>query len=91
MIRTKKGDYMKPLIPMLAITGKPQIEDITQMFQAYQKVGIDAVMLYPRSGLEIEYMSEEWRQFCYEVICVINRDNHCVQEVRCNEKNFDSY
>lgn len=61
---------MKPLIPMLAITGKPQIEDITQMFQAYQKVGIDAVMLYPRSGLEIEYMSEDWRQFCYEVICV---------------------
>lgn len=61
---------MKPLIPMLAITGKPQIKDITQMFEAYKKVGIDAVMLYPRSGLEIEYMSEEWRQFCYETICI---------------------
>ena len=61
---------INPLIPMLAITGNPQIEVVMQMLDAYKNIGIDAVMLYPRSGLEIEYMSEEWRRFCYEVICV---------------------
>lgn len=64
------GRVINPLIPMLAITGKPVCRKMRQMLEAYKKVGIDAVMLYPRSGLEIEYMSEEWRRFCEEVICV---------------------
>lgn len=61
---------MNPLIPMLAITGNPKIESITKMLESYKEVGVDAVLLYPRSGLEIEYMSEDWRQFCEAVICV---------------------
>ncbi len=53
---------MNPLIPMLAITGNPTNEQLEKMLTSYKAVGIDAVMLYPRSGLEVEYMSEEWRR-----------------------------
>lgn len=53
---------MNPLIPMLAITGNPTNEQLEKMLTAYKAVGIDAVMLYPRSGLEVEYMSDAWRE-----------------------------
>lgn len=52
---------MNPFIPMLALTGRPTEEKIEKMLTTYKKVGIDAVLLYPRSGLEIEYMSAEFR------------------------------
>ncbi len=52
---------MNPFIPMLALTGRPTTEKIEKMLTTYKNVGIDAVLLYPRSGLEIEYMSEEFR------------------------------
>lgn len=52
---------MNSLIPMLAITGNPTNEQLTEMLARYKAVGIDAVMLYPRSGLEVEYMSDAWR------------------------------
>lgn len=52
---------MNPFIPMLALTGSPSEAQIEKMLTSYKAVGIDAVLLYPRSGLEIEYMSEEWR------------------------------
>ena len=62
---------MNPIIPMLAITGNPKIENIRTMLEQYKNVGVDAVMLYPRSGLEIQYMSEEWRVFCKKCLEVI--------------------
>ncbi len=52
---------MNPFIPMLALTGTPTEEKIEKMLTTYKRVGIDAVLLYPRSGLEIEYMSEAFR------------------------------
>ena len=54
----KAGNDMNPLIPMLAITGAPTNERLEKMLLSYKMVGIDTVMLYPRAGLEIEYMSE---------------------------------
>ena len=48
---------------MLALTGRPTKEKIEKMLTSYKNVGIDAVLLYPRSGLEIEYMSDEFRDF----------------------------
>lgn len=51
---------MNPLIPMLAITGNPTNEQLDKMLLAYKTVGIDSVMIYPRAGLEIEYMSDAW-------------------------------
>jgi len=53
---------MNPFIPMLALTGKPTKRQIEKMLTAYTEAGINAVMLYPRSGLEIEYMSEQFRE-----------------------------
>jgi len=53
-----------PVIPMTAITGKPDRAAVTEMLTAYKDVGIDQFLIYPRSGLEIEYMSEEWMSFC---------------------------
>lgn len=57
-----------PLIPMTAITGNPQRPQIVDMLSTYKSVGIDRFLIYPRSGLEIEYMSDEWFRFCRDCI-----------------------
>ena len=51
-----------PLITMSALVGKPSGEDIFNYLNDLKKNGIDEVMIYPRSGCLIEYLSEEW--FC---------------------------
>ena len=57
-----------PLIPMGAITGRPTEADVVRTLEAYKAVGIDQFLIYARSGLEYEYMGEEWlqmtEQFC---------------------------
>ena len=53
-----------PLIPMGAITGRPDENTVRETLEAYKSVGIDQYLIYPRSGLETEYMSEEWLQLC---------------------------
>ena len=49
-----------PLITMSAITGKPTEEKIFEYLKRLSDNGIEQVMLYPRSGCEIEYLSEDW-------------------------------
>ncbi len=49
-----------PLITMSAITGKPTKSDIYEYLSSLKANGINEAMLYPRSGCEIEYLSEEW-------------------------------
>ena len=53
-----------PLIPMGAITGKPDEATVKRTLEAYKSVGIDQFLIYARSGLEYEYMGEEWLQMC---------------------------
>lgn len=53
-----------PLIPMGAITGKPDEQAVKRTLEAYRAVGIDQYLIYPRSGLELEYMGPEWLQVC---------------------------
>ncbi len=53
-----------PLIPMGAITGKPDEQTVKETLEAYKAVGIDQYLIYARSGLELEYMGEEWMQMC---------------------------
>lgn len=53
-----------PLIPMGAITGKPDESTVRETLEAYKAVGIDQYLIYARSGLELEYMGEEWLQLC---------------------------
>ena len=53
-----------PLIPMGAITGKPDEQAVKETLEAYKAVGIDQYLIYARSGLELEYMGEAWMQLC---------------------------
>lgn len=56
-----------PLIPMLSLTGGRNMEKTAAMLDGYCAVGIDTVMLYPRSGLEIPYMSDAYLQYIQEI------------------------
>jgi len=49
-----------PLITMSAITGNPTREEIDHYMSNLNSNGIEQVMLYPRSGCEIDYLSDEW-------------------------------
>lgn len=53
-----------PLIPMGAITGKPDERIVRETLEAYRAVGIDQYLIYARSGLEWEYMGEDWLKMC---------------------------
>lgn len=49
-----------PLITMSAITGKPTKESAYEYMRSLKENSTEQVMLYPRSGCEVEYLSEEW-------------------------------
>ena len=57
-----------PLIPMGAMTGRPDAKRMREVLESYHSVGIDQFMIYPRSGMEYEYMSEEWLRICEETV-----------------------
>lgn len=50
----------KHLIPMFSMSGKPTEEELDRLFSDYESVGIDTLLLYPRTGLEYPYLSEEY-------------------------------
>lgn len=49
-----------PLIPMLAITGIPEKDRIYEIVDKYAECGITQLMLYPRDGCELSYLSDKW-------------------------------
>ena len=49
-----------PLITMSAITGNPSRDEIYSYMLSLKENGVEQAMLYPRSGCEIEYLSERW-------------------------------
>lgn len=49
-----------PLITMSAITGTPSESEIRDYLNNLKTNGIEQVMLYPRSGCELDYLSDEW-------------------------------
>ncbi|MBP5640228.1 MAG: hypothetical protein J6X55_12160 [Victivallales bacterium] len=57
-----------PLIPMAAITGTPSREFLYERLKNWRSCGVTQFMIYARSGMETEYMSEEWLDRC-EWIC----------------------
>ena len=57
-----------PLIPMGAITGRPTRQVIASTLAEWRQVGVSQFLIYPRSGCEVEYLSEEWLRIC-EWIC----------------------
>ena len=63
-IESELGVPICPLIPMGAVTGSPDEESVRERLEACKSVGIDQYMIYARSGLELEYMGDEWLQVC---------------------------
>ena len=49
-----------PLITMSAVTGKPARTQIFDYLKSLSDNGIGGAMLYPRSGCELDYLSDEW-------------------------------
>lgn len=62
-----------PLIPMGAITGRPSAAFLRETLQAWRDVGVTQFLIYPRSGCELEYMSEEWLDTCGEICAIAER------------------
>ena len=51
------------MIPFLAVTGRPTEKAVRAKVAAMQSQGIESFLIYARSGLEVEYMGEEWLKF----------------------------
>ena len=56
-------DGESPLVLFTAMTGRPGAKEAAEYFDAAQKAGFSQMMLYPRSGLELDYMGDEWLDF----------------------------
>ena len=54
------ADSPSPLILFTAMTGNPDKAEVEEMFARSHEAGFSQMMLYPRSGLDCEYMGEDW-------------------------------
>ena len=79
---------INPLIPMLAITGKPTQSEITDIVNRYADCGFDQLMLYPRDGCELSYLTDEW----FEVIeaFIVAGKKHSIKFWLYDEYNYPS-
>lgn len=62
------NNIKNPLIPMGAITGDFNREQIRTMLNRYAEAGITQFLIYPRDGCDVEYMSERWLEICGDII-----------------------
>ena len=53
-----------PLVPMLALNGKPTHAQLKDWLADYREAGIGQFIIYGRSGSELEYLSEDWFDAC---------------------------
>ncbi|WP_413854770.1 hypothetical protein, partial [Candidatus Ruminimicrobium bovinum] len=63
--RPVRGDGM---IPFLAVTGRPAEAEVRAKVAFFEKQHIESFLVYARSGLELEYMGDEWLTVC-EWLC----------------------
>ena len=70
----KRKQKMSSLITMSAITGKPNTEKIHGYLKDLKENGIDEFLLYPRSGCEIEYLSNEWFDTVEKFVNLMNKE-----------------
>ena len=54
------AETSSPLILFTAMTGNLDAAEVEKMFSLSREAGFGQMMLYPRSGLECEYMGEDW-------------------------------
>ena len=52
-----------PLVLFTAISGRPGAAEARKIIEESKEAGFSQIMLYARSGLELEYMGEEWPSF----------------------------
>lgn len=57
-----------PLVLFTAISGKPGKAEAVDVIRRSQAAGFNQWIVYPRSGLEFEYMGEEWLAFVGEFL-----------------------
>ena len=57
-----------PLIPMGALTGRPDRKRIHAFLKAFREAGFSQYLIYPRSGCELEYLSDEWFRTCGDIL-----------------------
>ena len=50
------------MIPFLGISGAPTEAECRAKVAEIEATGADSFLLYARSGLQVEYMGEEWLQ-----------------------------
>ncbi len=66
-----------PLITMSAVTGQPDKNQIFEYLKGLNERGIEQALIYPRSGCEIEYLSEAWFDTIGNFIeCAVLLDMH---------------
>jgi len=61
------------LIAFGATSGKPTESDISEALASLKSVGVNEYMIYPRSGLEYEYMGEDWLDYVGKAIAAAER------------------
>ncbi len=68
--RGVRPGYDFGMIPFMAVTGRPTEAEVRAKVAAIQADGVESFLLYARSGLQLEYMGEEWLRlaewFCDE-------------------------
>lgn len=52
-----------PLVLFTAVSGRPGPDEAREIVEKSKGAGFSQIMLYARSGLELEYMGEEWLSF----------------------------
>ena len=57
-----------PLVLFTAISGKPGKAEAVDVIRRSQAAGFNQWIVYPRSGLELEYMGEDWLAFVGEFL-----------------------
>ena len=58
---------------MGAVTGSPGKAELTKWLETLREQKITQFMIYPRSGLAVEYLSEEWFNICEHLLCECER------------------
>ena len=58
------GNVGDGMMPFVAVTGKPTETEVRAKVAAIHAQRIESFLIYARSGLELEYMGEEWLKVC---------------------------
>ena len=59
---------MNPIVTFIPLVGKPTRRELHSFLSRLHGGGVDQIILYARSGLEVEYMSEDWRRLCADCL-----------------------